>query len=144
VAGAVIASAGLLATAVLAAPLRSFLGLAAPTPASLLLIGGAAAGAVLLSRVLARLGAPGDAVPSASRGCRRQWRLDGFPGASSGLDHHARRRVRHGHEAPQQAQHAVEALRLAYAAGLAGREVSHGRSLRRHECAARERPVTNR
>jgi len=62
VAGAVIASAGLLATAVLAAPLRSFLGLAAPTPASLLLIGGAAAGAVLLSRVLARLALP--AMPS--------------------------------------------------------------------------------
>jgi len=62
VAGAVIASAGLLATAVLAAPLRSFLGLAAPTPASLLLIGGAAAGAVLLSRLPARLALP--AMPS--------------------------------------------------------------------------------
>ncbi len=58
VAGAVAASAALLASAVLLAPLRGFLGLAAPTPASLALIGSSAGSAVLLSRLLNRLALP--------------------------------------------------------------------------------------
>jgi calcium-translocating P-type ATPase len=50
--GAVAASGGLLALACAAPPVQALLGLTAPTPAGWLLIGGAALGAVLLSRLL--------------------------------------------------------------------------------------------